>query len=112
MAKRTLSRSAAASLALGMLFWIPLLNFILGAAAVYLGIYALKKIRNKPEAYMGKFLAIGGIFLGLIPFYFGVFLLLKPLLRVDETVFAQVTLVSGLVFIAAVLLALKLKRLL
>lgn len=57
---------AIASFAFGMAFWIPLLNFIFGFFAVYLGIKALLKIKNQPSSYGGKAFALIGIFLGAI----------------------------------------------
>ena len=58
--------TAIASFAFGLAFWIPLLNLICGALAIYLGIKSLVKIKKEPGKYGGKWLAIIGIILGAI----------------------------------------------
>ena len=58
--------TAVASLVLGLFFWIPLINLIFGALAVYLGVKSLIKIRKEPSKYYGKWLAITGIILGAL----------------------------------------------
>ena len=60
-------RMAATSFAFGLAFWIPLLNFVFGVLAIYLGIKALLKIKQEPDKYAGKFFAIIGIILGVLP---------------------------------------------
>ena len=112
MAKKVIRRSAIASLIIGMFFWVPLLNFVLGAAAIYLGISALKKIRGNPGIYKGKLLAVGGILLGIVPFYFSFFLLMKNMLDLRDILFAQIMLLALPLSIIAVMLVLKSKRLL
>ncbi|MBS3113942.1 DUF4190 domain-containing protein [Candidatus Woesearchaeota archaeon] len=58
--------TAIASLVFGLFFWIPLINFISGALAVYLGIKSLIRIRRDPAKYFGKGFAITGIILGAL----------------------------------------------
>ena len=57
---------AVTSFIFGLLFWVPLLNFIFGALSVLLGIIALKKIKSEPANYGGKWFAIAGILLGAL----------------------------------------------
>lgn len=58
--------TAIASFTLGLAFWIPLLNMIFGALAIYLGFKSLSNIKKYPLKFGGKWLAIAGITLGLI----------------------------------------------
>lgn len=48
----------------GLLFWVPLFNFILGPMAVIFGIMGLKYSRIYPDRYGGEIFAIIGIILG------------------------------------------------
>ena len=57
---------AVTSFIFGLIFWIPLLNLIFGALAIYLGFKALGKIKKEPVKYGGKRFAIVGIILGFI----------------------------------------------
>ena len=57
---------ALASFIFGLAFWIPLLNLIFCALAVYLGIKSLVKIKKNPEDFGGKAYAVIGIILGII----------------------------------------------
>lgn len=63
---------ALSSSIFGLAFWIPLLNFIFGVAAVMLGIMALLNIKKHPDKYAGTGYAITGIVLGAIPIVFSV----------------------------------------
>ncbi len=56
---------AITSFVFGMTFWLPLLNLIFGLLAVVLGFKALSKIKKGPKVYGGKWLAVGGIALGI-----------------------------------------------
>ena len=58
--------TAIASFIFGLFFWIPLINLIFGALAVYLGIKSLIKIRRDPAKYFGKGFAVAGIILGAL----------------------------------------------
>ena len=58
--------TAIASFVFGLFFWIPLLNFIFGAFAIYLGAKSLIKIKKDPAKYSGKGFAVTGIILGAI----------------------------------------------
>ena len=60
---------AMASFILGLFFWMPLFNMILGPIAIFLGIKALIKIKKQPKKYTGKWYAISGIILGWIPIF-------------------------------------------
>ena len=57
---------AIASFVFGLTFWIPLLNLIFGAVALYFGIRALLRIKSNPDKYGGKIFAIFGIILGAL----------------------------------------------
>jgi len=59
--------TAVASFLFSLAFWIPLVNLIFGALAIYLGIKALAKIRKDPSKHEGKGFAIMGIILGTLP---------------------------------------------
>lgn len=58
-----ISRSAVASLVLGLLFLFPLIPAVL---AVILGIVAKRRIRRSEGRYLGKGLATAGIILGAV----------------------------------------------
>ena len=58
--------TAVASSIFGLFFWIPLINLISGALAIYLGVKSLIKIRRDPSKYYGKGFAITGIILGAL----------------------------------------------
>lgn len=62
--------TAIAAFALGLTFWIPLLNLIFGAFAIYFGRKALLNIKKEPNKYGGKVFAIIGLVLGLIVYLF------------------------------------------
>lgn len=62
--------TAIASFVFGLTFWIPLLNLIFGAFAVYFGIKSLKNIRKEPTKYGGKWFAVIGTILGLLVYLF------------------------------------------
>lgn len=62
--------TAITSFAFGLVFWIPLINIIFGALAIFLGTKALSKIRKEPSKYGGKGFAIAGIILGTLPIIF------------------------------------------
>ena len=57
---------AIASSIFGLFFWIPLVNLISGALAMYLGVKSLIQIRRNPAKYCGKGFAITGIVLGAL----------------------------------------------
>lgn len=61
---------AIASLVLGLFFWVPLLNLVLGASAVLAGARSIANIKKEPKKYGGIGFAIAGIILGLIPLIF------------------------------------------
>ena len=56
--------SAITSFIFGLTFWIPLLNLIFGALAVYLGIKSIVKIRRDPVHNGGTAYAAVGLILG------------------------------------------------
>ena len=58
--------TAVASFMFGLFFWIPLINLICGALAIYLGIKSIKKIRQNPKQFGGKWFAVIGITLGAL----------------------------------------------
>ncbi|MBI2650487.1 DUF4190 domain-containing protein [Candidatus Woesearchaeota archaeon] len=61
------SRSTAiAAFVFGLFFWIPLINIISSAFAIYLGAKSLIKIKKDPAKYSGKGFAIAGIILGAL----------------------------------------------
>ena len=57
---------AIASLVCGILIWVPLFNTILGPLALAFGIVSMKRIKQSPEKYGGKWMAITGFILGVI----------------------------------------------
>jgi hypothetical protein len=68
-AYRALSTAAVASLVLGVLSILSLLDWwlaLIPMAGVILGIVALRKIRKQPEEYTGRGAAIAGIALGVL----------------------------------------------
>ena len=72
------SGKAIASLLLGLFSWLWLLNYFTGAAAILLGIKALQDIRVR-HRQSGKFLAVAGILLGLLPYYVSAIYLLRKI---------------------------------
>lgn len=58
--------TAITSFAFSLFFWIPLINLICGAFAIYFGIKSLIKIREEPSKYYGKGFAIAGLVLGML----------------------------------------------
>ncbi len=65
--------SAIISLVLGVLCFIPLLNWALSVLAIYFGIAALRSIRRDPQHYGGKVFAIVGIVIGAAVLFFNVY---------------------------------------
>ena len=65
--KKTDKSSAIASLIFGLFFWLPLLNMITSAAAIYLGIRAILMAKKDPDHYGGQIIALIGIVLGTVP---------------------------------------------
>ncbi len=63
---------ALTSFICGLLFWVPLFNWVLGPLAIVFGIMALKYQRADPERYGGQIFAIIGIILGVISVIFTV----------------------------------------
>lgn len=61
-----------ASFVCGILFWVPLFNFVLGIMAIIFGVLAIKRIKKEPEKYGGQGFAIAGIILGSIALMFGI----------------------------------------
>lgn len=57
---------AVISFIFGLMFWVPLINFIFGALAIYFGFKAVGKIKRDPTKYKGKWFAVVGIILGAI----------------------------------------------
>jgi hypothetical protein len=55
---------ALTSFICGLLFWVPLFNWVLGPMAIIFGIFALKYQRADPQRYGGQAYAIIGIILG------------------------------------------------
>ncbi|MAG15555.1 hypothetical protein CMO88_00685 [Candidatus Woesearchaeota archaeon] len=104
------SRNAIIALILSLFVVIPLLNYIIGAVAIYFGTEALKEIKHKQKK--GKIIALLGIFLGSIPFYFGFLNFLQSRLNISTKLFSQVTEFTFPAIIVIVLLVLKAKKLL
>ena len=63
---------AIASLVLGIcgliLFWASFLGAALNILAIIFGIMSITKIKNEPNMYSGKGMAIAGLILGIIGF--------------------------------------------
>ena len=64
------SSLAKISFVIGLFFWLPLFNLILGPVAVIIGIKALLLWKSNPSKYGGKRWAIFGIVLGALPIIF------------------------------------------
>lgn len=61
---------AIISLSCGLLFWVPFLSIFTGILAIVSGIIALVKIKSDNRLYDGKKMAIAGIALGVLSFFF------------------------------------------
>ncbi len=109
--KKKTCKGAIWSLLLGLLFWFPLLNFIFGALAVYLGFESLKNGKGQRMGAARAF-AVGGILLGALPFYFGLMAILKTALNLEATMLAEIGFFATPALLAALLITLKAKRLL
>ncbi|MBI2140103.1 DUF4190 domain-containing protein [Candidatus Woesearchaeota archaeon] len=68
---------AVISLVLAVFFWIPLLNIPIAIASIYMGIRALKNIRERPQHYSGRKYAVAAITISAITLAFtaGAFIL-------------------------------------
>src|SRR3989338_108901 len=55
-----------ASFISGLIIFIPLINLIFAILAIHLGIKSIKKIRQNPKQFGGKWFAILGIILGAL----------------------------------------------
>ncbi len=64
--------SAITSFVIGLLCWIPLLNWALSPLAVYFGAKAILNIRKDPSHYGGLAFAIIGTIIGVAVFFFNV----------------------------------------
>ena len=72
---------AVTSLVCGLLFWVPLFNFVLGPLAVLFGVLAIKRVRIDPERYGGQTIAVFGLILGIISVIFTVLYVYALLFR-------------------------------
>ncbi len=50
----------------GLIIFIPLINLIFAIPAIYLGIKSIKKIKQNPQKFGGKWFAVVGIILGVL----------------------------------------------
>ena len=50
----------------GLVIFIPLINLIFAVPAIYLGIKSIKKIKQNPQKFGGKWFAVIGIILGVL----------------------------------------------
>lgn len=57
---------AVASFIFGLVVFIPLLNLIFAVPAIYLGIKSIKRIKQNPQKFGGKWFAVVGIILGVL----------------------------------------------
>lgn len=57
---------AIASFIFGLAVFIPLLNLVFAIPAVYLGIASIKRIKQNPQRFGGKWFAVAGIILGML----------------------------------------------
>jgi len=74
---------AITSLVCGLLFWVPLFNFVLGPLAVIFGILAINRVRVNPERYSGQIMAIVGLIFGVISVIFTALYVYAALFRPD-----------------------------
>ena len=73
------NKTAIAAVAIGLLYWMPLFNFLTSAVAIFLGVKALREIRDehstpKPS---GKMLASAAVILGVFPYYLSIIYVLR-----------------------------------
>ncbi|MBN2454839.1 DUF4190 domain-containing protein [Candidatus Woesearchaeota archaeon] len=104
------SSNAKISLILGLFFWVPLFNIILGLFAIYFAIRAMREIREGKLS--GKYFALAGFFLGVIPYYFYLLYLLRTYFDIDAAVFGGISLGVPIFLIPFLLMALKKSKLL
>jgi len=109
-ANKPMNGSAIASFILGLFFWMWLFNFFLGAAAVYLGMKGLRRIRDE-GLKSGRNFALAGIVLGTLPFYFGAVYLLWNLFKIPASVLGAVVIALPPVAIVLLLVLLRKHRL-
>ena len=64
------NRLSILSLILSVGVIIPLLNNIIGMIAAYTGIKALMEIRDSKKKEKGKYLALAGLVIGCLPYWF------------------------------------------
>ncbi|MFH1181585.1 MAG: DUF4190 domain-containing protein [Candidatus Woesearchaeota archaeon] len=102
--KKSYNANAVASFISSLFFWMPLFNFLICALSIYLGIRALRQI--KEEKTKGTWFAVFGIILGSLPYYFGLLYLLRQFGHLEPVPFllAAITISIATIIIFAVIL--------
>ncbi|MBI2549693.1 hypothetical protein HYV83_00745 [Candidatus Woesearchaeota archaeon] len=110
--QKSRSGTAVLSFILSLSFWMPLLNYFICLGAVYFGFKALMDIRDANGKRPGRFFALSGIVLGLVPYYFGIINLLSNVLHVSKTLLANAIIFVPTTMLLLLFLVMKRYRLL
>ena len=86
---------AITSLICGLLFWVPLFNFVFGPLAVLFGIASLRRVRQEPLRYGGQTMAIFGLILGSISVIFTLVSIYVTLFHPELLIRANSTLIGA-----------------
>ncbi|MFH1505567.1 MAG: DUF4190 domain-containing protein [archaeon] len=54
------------ALVCGILFWIPVVGFVLAILGIIFGVLALNRIKSQPAKYDGRGMALAGLILGIV----------------------------------------------
>lgn len=110
--KKSRSGTAVLSFILALSFWMPLLNYFICLGAIYFGFKALKDIRDANGKRPGRFFALSGLVIGLVPYYLGIIYVLSNVLHVSKTLLANAILFVPIAMLLLLFFVLKRYRLL
>ena len=107
------NKNSVAAFIIGLLFWMPLFNYLTSAIAIYLGIKALREIRDEKNVrkQSGKVLASAAIVLGIIPYYLTIIYLLRTYLTLSVNALGMAIAVLLPLILAVTFAQLKLRKL-
>ena len=108
--ERHRNKNSVAAFIIGLLFWVPLFNYLTSAIAIYLGIKALREIRDEKKP-TGKVLASAAIILGIIPYYLATIYLLRTYFGISVNILGIVIAVLLPLILLLVFSGLKLRKL-
>ena len=108
--ERHRNKNSVAAFVIGLLFWMPLFNFLTSAVAIFLGTKALREIRDEKK-HSGKMLASAAIILGIIPYYFATIYLLRKYFGLSVNILGIVIAVLLPLILLVVFSGLKLRKL-